>query len=257
MNDCVECHEPEDFHTCSSCHDDHGSAELAAVPFDDLVLLTGDVPQPGYIPVNEILPYRDQPGTHVALLDFLGERGVEQFESVTLASRDGGFVTFEYPNLTREALLMPHVDGLRFAAENLHVSTWLKGVWRIVVVGSDRPLTVDGRATSIGRLLLGSTRSLTLEQADVMFKSPTDGQIREAKTASRVEGVAVTDVVTNPDMQGLWVLDDAGQEHVLNMEEADQALLALLRERSELVLVLPQRSRAQWVEGVVEIRSQR
>ena len=109
---------------------------MANVPFDDLILLQGDVPEPGYIPVNDILPYRDQPGTHVALLDFLAEQGVTEFESVTLASRDEGWITIERANLTAEALLMPHVDGVRFAAENLHVSTWLKGVWRIIVVGA-------------------------------------------------------------------------------------------------------------------------
>lgn len=37
MNDCAECHEPEKFHTCATCHDDHGSAEMANVPFDDLI----------------------------------------------------------------------------------------------------------------------------------------------------------------------------------------------------------------------------
>ncbi len=68
--------------------------------------------------------------------NFLAEHGAADFESVTLASRDEGFVTFAQPNLTEEALLMPHVDGLRFAAENLHVSTWLKGVWRIIIVGA-------------------------------------------------------------------------------------------------------------------------
>jgi len=60
MNDCVECHEPDKFHTCATCHDDHGSAEMSGVPFNTLVLLAGDLPEPGYIAVNDILPYRDQ-----------------------------------------------------------------------------------------------------------------------------------------------------------------------------------------------------
>ena len=257
MNDCVECHEPDEFHTCASCHDDHGSAEMASVPFDDLVLLTGDVPQPGYIPVNEILPYRDQPSTHVALLGFLAEYGVTDFESVTLASRDGGFVTFERPNLTGEAWLMPHVDGLRFAAENLHVSTWLKGVWRIVVVGADRPLVVDGQRTSMGRLLLGPTRSVTIEQTDVMLKSESDGQIRKGKTASRIEGAAIGDIVNDQEFRQLWIRDAGGQERTLTAEEAEGALVALVRDRPEVTLVLPGRSRAQWVTSVVEIRSLR
>jgi hypothetical protein len=254
MNDCVECHKPDKFHTCSTCHDDHGSAVMVNVPFDDLILLAGDVPQPGYIPINDILPYRDQPGTHVALLDFLAERGVADFESVTLASRDGGFVTIERPNLTEEGLLMPYVDGVRFAAENLHVSTWLKGVWRIVVVGKDRPLTIDGQRTSIGRLLLGPTRSVTIEQTDVMLRSETDGQIRKAKTASRIEGAGLADTVGDPGFDTLLVRDAGGAEHTLTAAEARGAVLA--QREDQVVLVLPGRGRSQWIAGVVELVSE-
>lgn len=256
MNECVTCHDPETFHTCDACHDDHGSAEMAGVPFNALVWLAGDVPKGGYIPINEIVPYRDQPGTHVALLDFLARHGAEDFESVTLASRDGGFVTFERSHLTGDALLMPHVDGMRFAAENLHVSTWLKGISRIIVVGTQRPLTVDGYHTSIGRLMLGPTRSLTVEQTNVMLKSETDGQIRRAKTAARVEGVPVAAIVDDPGFERLVVHDAAGQEHVLTAKEAGDALLAQLRGRPEVVLVLPGQSRALWVMDVVEIASE-
>jgi hypothetical protein len=254
MNDCVACHEPDKFHTCATCHDDHGSAEMAGVPFNTLVLLAGDVPEPSYIAVNDILPYRDQPGTHVALLDFLSDHGVEDFQQVTLASRDEGFVTFERPNLTEEALLMPHVDGLRFAAENLHVSTWLKGVWRIIVVGGDKPLTIDGQATSIGRLLLGPTRSVTIEQTDVMLRSETDGEIRKGKTASRIEGAGLADIFGDPGFDLLLVRDAEGKEHRLTAKDAAGAVLAQLN--GKVVLVLPGRGRAQWISGVVEIVSE-
>jgi hypothetical protein len=254
MNDCVECHEPEKFHTCDSCHDDHGSAEMASVPFDDLILLQGDVPEPGYIPVNDILPYRDQPGTHVKLLDFLAEQGVSEFESVTLSSRDEGWVTVERDNLTAEALLLPHVDGVRFAAENLHVSTWLKGVWRIIVVGPDKPLTLDGYRTSIGRLLLGPTTSVTVEQTDVMLRSEADGQIRKAKTASRIEGAGLADIVADPGFDTLLVRDASGGEHTLTAAEARGAVLAQMGRQT--VLVLPSRGRAQWIADVVELVSE-
>ncbi len=253
MNDCVECHEPAKFHTCDSCHDEHGSAEMANVPFDDLILLQGDVPEPGHIPVNDILPYRDQPGTHVALLDFLTEHGVTEFESVTLASRDEGWITVERANLTSEALLLPHVDGVRFAAENLHVSTWLKGVWRIVVVSADRPLTLDGYRTSIGRLLLGPTVSVTIEQTDVMLRSEADGQVRQAKTASRIEGAGLADIVADPGFDTLLVRNATGGEHTLTAAEARGAVLAQMGD--SVVLVLPGRGRAQWIADVVELVS--
>jgi hypothetical protein len=256
MNDCVACHDAEHFHTCASCHDDHGSAEMANLPFNALVHLAGDAPQGGFIPVNEIVPYRDQPGTHVSLLHFLAEHGVEDFETVTLASRDGGFVTLDRANLTDEALLMPHVDGIRFAAENLHVSTWLKGISDIIIVGADRPLTVDGYHTSFGRLLMGPTRALTIDQTDVMLKSETDGEIRKAKTAARIEGVPVESIVDDPSFEQLTVRNAAGETYTFSAKEARNALLAQLRGRAEVVLILPEQGRAQWVNDVVEISSQ-
>jgi hypothetical protein len=257
MNDCVECHEPETFHTCASCHDDHGSAELANVPFNSLVQLAGDIPQEGLIAINDILPYRDQPGTHITLVDFLTSQGIDDFESVTLTSRDGGYVTIDRDNLTAEALLMPHTDGIRFAAENLHVSTWLKGISKIVVVGKERPLTIDGYATSYGRLLNGPTQSLTIDQTDVMYASQTDGEIRSAKTAARIEGVPIGSIVENPKFEELLVRDGEGVTHTLAAADARGALLAQLRGRPEVVLVLPRLGRGDWIGSVTEIVSER
>ncbi len=254
MNDCAECHDTVDFHTCATCHDDHGAIEMTNVPFYAVVALTGDVPDPGYVLIDDILPYRDQPHTHIPLLDFLAEQGVTDFESVTLASDDGGFVTVERPNLTSEALLMPYEDGIRFAAEDLHISTWLKGIRRIIVVGAETPLVMDGQATSMGRLLLGPTRHVTVEETDVMLKSEDDGQIRRGKTASRIECVAVETLVTHPNFESLAIEDHAGQTHTLTTADASGACLALLR--GKVTLVLPARSRAQWITDVVEVTSQ-
>jgi hypothetical protein len=254
MNDCRECHEPEDFHNCQTCHDAHGAASLPMVPFDDLLLLQGDVPEAGYIPINDILPYQEYTRTHMALLDFLAQQKVTDLESVTLASRDEGFVTIEQPNLTPSALLMPHVDGMRFADENLHVSTWLKGVWRMIVVGKEKPLQIDGQPTSIGRLLLGPTRSVTIEQTDVMFRSLADGQVRKAKTASRIEGAPIEVLVAHPGFARLVVRDRHGQEKILTAEEAQGAVL--LQVRNRVTLVLPTRNSSQWIADVVEIVSE-
>ncbi|NLF12927.1 MAG: hypothetical protein GX597_14145 [Anaerolineaceae bacterium] len=255
MNECVECHEPDVFHTCETCHDEHGSAALLNVPFDDLIMLSGDFPEPGYVAVNEILPYRDQPGAYVGLLDFLAERGVGDFQTVTLTSRDEGFVTLYRDNLTAGAMLLPHTDGVRFAAEELHVSTWLKGVWRMILVGSETPLTIDGQATSIGRLLLGPTRSVTVEETEVMLKSETDGQIRRGRTAARIEGAPVEELAGGSDFQALVVRDAGGGERTLTAEEARGGLLAQLGSR--VTLVLPGRGRSEWIGDVVAIEMQR
>jgi hypothetical protein len=227
---------------------------MAEVPFTSLVQFAGDVPKPGTLRVNEILPYRDQPNTLVSLSQFLSDQGVEQYESVTLVSSDGAAVTLEPSNLTAEAMLLPYMDGIRFAAENLHISTWLKGITRIVVIGVDRPLTIDGQATSVGRLLLGPTGSATIEQTDVMLKSAEDGQIRKAKTLSRIDGAPLETLVANPAFLRLLVRDRAGRQYELTSDDAAGALVTQMW--GQVVLVLPERGRAKWVADVVEITSQ-
>ena len=251
---CVKCHEAEEQHTCSTCHDAHGGIEMSAVPFDGLVWLLGDVPKPGYMDINDILPYRDQPDTFVTLLDFMAKQEVEDWESITMASLDGSIVTVDRANITEEAVLVPHKDGMRFAAMNLHISTWLKGVTRFTVVGKDTPLTIDGQATSIGRVLLGPTLSVTVEETDVMLKSEEDGQIRKAKTASRLDGAPVASLVANPGFQRLIVRDKTGREQTLSAEEAAGA--ALVQTWGKTVLVLPSRGRGLWIQDVVQITSQ-
>jgi hypothetical protein len=253
-SECVQCHKPEDMHTCSTCHDAHGGIEMSKVPFDAIVWLLGDVPKPTYLRINEILPYVDQPNTFVTLLDFLAQQGVEDWESVTLASLDGTLVTVDRANITADAVLLPHMDGLRFAAPNLHISTWIKGISRITVVGKETPLTIDGQATSIGRVLLGPSVSVTVEETDVMLKSPEDGEIRKAKTASRREGASLDSLVAHPDFQRLVVRDKAGQEHTLTADEAAGAVL--VQTWGTTVLILPARGRGLWITDVVQITSQ-
>jgi hypothetical protein len=124
-------------------------------------------------------------------------------------------------------------------------------VVRIIVVGPDKPLRIDGRPTSIGRLLIGPTTSVTVEETDVMLKSPDDGQVRAAKTAGRIEGAPLAALVADPDFDQLVVRDSQGQAHALSAGEAAGALLA--QRRGQVVLVLPERGQPQWIEGVVEI----
>ncbi len=254
MVECAECHTAASFHTCATCHDEHGSATLEGFPFYAGVILAGDVPSPGYVRFNEILPYRDHPYTHKPLLTYLAEQGVTDFESVTLSSNDGGFVTIARADLTAEALLLPYADGLRFAAQDLHISTWLKGITRMIVVGPGRSLTLDGQAISIGQLLLGPTVEVTVEQADVMLQSAEDDTVRRAKTASRIVGVPLANHLATPGSERLIVTDTSGTQRILEGEKAVGALLAQLR--GETILVLPNHARNQWIVGVAEIRSE-
>jgi len=254
MNECAECHQAKDYHSCDTCHDDHGAVELTDVPFFALVEINGDVPEPGFILLDDILPYREQPHTHILLEDFLEQQGVDDFESVTLTSPDGGFITINKDQLSKNALLMPYEDGIRFASEDLHVSTWLKGIRGFIVVGKDKPLQINGEATSIGRLLLGPTESVTVEQATVMFKSEEDGKIREAYTASRIQGIPINKLFNNESFQSLVVIDKAGECHTIPYEEIKTAILAPIH--GELNLVIPEHGRSQWIEGIKSIEIQ-
>jgi hypothetical protein len=253
MDDCADCHAPQTFHTCSTCHDDHGAVEMINVPFYAGVTLEGDVPAPGYVLLNDVLPYRDQPHTHIPVLDFLTQQDASNFESITLASLDGGFVTVTRENLTPQALLMPYTDGIRFAAEDLHISTWVKGIRRVIVVGAATPLLIDGRATSMGRLLLGPTLELTVEQANVMLQIEEGGEIRRAQVGARIQGVPLSALVANPAFTELIVRDSAGQEYRFSSEETRGAVLAQFR--GPITLVLPERGRTQWVANVVAMES--
>ena len=254
VNRCLSCHEVDEMHTCQKCHDAHGGIEMPDIPFNALVQLAGDFPEPGVVQLNQILPYADQPETSIALTQFLLDRGVEQFESVTLSAPDGAAVTLEPANLSDKAVLLPHKDGIRFFAEDLHISTWLKGVTRVIVVGMEKPLTIDGTPTSIGRLLLGPTSSATVEQTDVMLKSDEDGEIRKAKTLSRVEGALLEPLLSNPAYARLLVRDKSGHQVEVKREDTHGALLTQMW--GQTVLVLPERGRAKWVADVVDIVSQ-
>jgi len=120
MNECAECHSGDEFHTCDTCHDEHGSSELTNIGFYEVIELTGDVPDPSFVRVNELLPNQDEKGTFVTVKDFLSQYGVDRFESVSFITSDGGIATIEAQYLDEEAMLLPYVDSIRFASESLH-----------------------------------------------------------------------------------------------------------------------------------------
>jgi hypothetical protein len=251
MVECVECHEPQDFHTCQTCHDDHGAIELVEVPFYNWILFSGDVPKPDFVEINQVLPYRDQPNTMISVLDFLSSQGVEDFERVGLYSDDGGVVLIEKSELTQDAYLMPYKDGIRFACEDLHVSTWIKGIRKIIVIGAETPLTIAGEQTSLGRLMSEKTVKVTVEATNVMLVSAVDGKTRKAVTALQLEGIALADVMEIGASDQFQVVDQNGKTVQLSADEARTGVL--VRIRGVLTLVLPDRGRSLWIENVVEI----
>ncbi|MBC7248900.1 MAG: hypothetical protein H5T62_01320 [Anaerolineae bacterium] len=241
--------------SCADCHDLHGAIEWAEAPFQSQIWLLGDVPQPTYFLVNELLPYRHQErDTALPLLDFLADNGVTDFEQVALESLDGGLVVIDRRFVSEHSLLVPYLEGLRFKDENQHESTWLKGVRWIIVVGKDTPLTIDGQATSMGRLLLGGRTTTVTERGNVaMYKSELDGQIYEGLYTHRYTGVLLTDLLSNPDFTVLVVTDARGRVTEFDAESARGAILAQVSGRT--TLVLPELARGQWVTDVVSIEA--
>ena len=251
LHSCLECHEGEDLHSCATCHDEHGDAVLSGITFDEVIELAGDVPSPGPVAAAKIVPRDAGPPGGLPLLDFLATQGAEPIERVVLFSGDGSQASMTRQELDDDSLLMPHTDGVRFADENHHYSTWLKGLTRIVVVGEDRPLRIDGQDTSIGRLLLGQTSSVTVEETEVMLADPNGDSIRRAHTARRLEGIPLLDVVDVKQDEVIVLHCADGLQRSITAAEASDALL--VQELDGVTLVLPDRGRAAWSSRVVEV----
>jgi hypothetical protein len=251
MQNCGECHQSKDFHTCETCHNAHGSATLSGLAFNSTIRLTGDVPAEKLIPSNHIFLDENQQLDEITITDFLKKYGVEKFSSITLYSDDGGFTTIESDQLGETSFLVPYEDSIRFADENLHVSTWLKGISKIIVVGEKKNLTIGGKQASFGKLLLMDTVQFTVEQAPVMLKNSSDGLIRTGYTAERMEGVEVSKVIEikGESDYSLKLIDGTIQS--LTGSELINSKLVLIG--SDIVLVFPDKSRNAWVKQIVSI----
>ena len=252
MNECAECHTTEEFHMCDTCHDDHGSVEFSGVPFSSIVNFTGDVPDPSFLKINAIIPDQENVGTHITVPDLLAQQGVEDFESVTFMSNDGGSATVEAQYLDETAMLVPYVDGIRFASEIVHASSWLKGIVKIVVVGQETPLLIDGEATSIGRLLLGDQMQVTIEGTDVML-ADDDGNLSHAFVANWIQGAPLISLLKNKTPEEITVTDVSGNTITLSGEEVTNAVITMIYDK--VTLVLPDRGRSAWPVDIVEIES--
>jgi hypothetical protein len=251
MHECAECHETEDFHTCETCHNEHGSAILAGLNLYSLVHLTGDVPITKFISTNQFFLEEKQKIGQVTVNDFLIQHGVDDFASITFASNDGGFTTVFRDQLSDTSFLLPYEDGVRFADENLHVSTWIKGINKIIVVGNQKVITVGGVAYSIGELMMMDTVRFTVEQAQVMLKSEQDGNIRSGFTAERLEGIELNGILRF-SANDVFRVDSIEGESIEKIgEELDGAKLVQIG--TEIVLVFPEKSRNQWIFGVSAI----
>ncbi|MFW5714371.1 MAG: hypothetical protein ACOCYU_06855 [Brevefilum sp.] len=252
MNDCAECHNGTDFHRCETRHDDHGAVELAGVQVFEGVDLTGDVPDPTFFRVNEAMPNQQNMGTHITLFEFLSQNGVENFESVTFITNDGGLATIEYEHLDETAMLVPYIDGVRFVTESVHSSTWLKAISRIIVVGIEKPLTIDGMSTSIGRLLIGETTRITVEGSNVMLTDEA-GETSHALVANWAEGARLLPLLETSEPNSILVTNASGEKTELFFDEIQDAIIAIVRD--SVTLVLPDRGRSVWPTDIVKIES--
>ena len=119
------------------------------------------------------------------------------------------------------------------------------------MVGLEQNLTINGVSTSPGRLLLGPTRQVIVDNARVMFASEVDGEIREAETAARVWGAALIDLAPAEGYTSVLVQDGDGEEYRYDPEQV--RLAVLVPQDDGLTLVVPGESRSGWVSDVVEL----
>ena len=251
MHDCAECHESEDFHMCDTCHNEHGSADLADLNFYSVLHVTGDVPEEKYFSIYQMFSKRNEESNKILVFDFLAEMGVDDFESLTFCTNDGGFSTITKENLGETSYLLPYEEGMRFADEALHVSTWLKGVNKIIVVTGEGNLVIDGQEYSFGRLLLSETVQFTVEEAPVMLVNEELGTLKTGNTATRLEGVPLCQLIDFDENIQFEVTLDDGTTEIINGEDALNAKLALIGEH--INLVFPEKGRSQWIAGVESI----
>ena len=238
---------------CADCHQLHGAINLDDVPFNALVLLTGDVHEPKLIGVNDILPYRYAGETSAALLEFLAQNGVEDFKEVSLISTDGGIVTLERQYLSDRSLLLSFLESIRFQDDGLHVSTWLKGINKIIVVGEERPIIIDARATSMGRLLRENTLTVIAERGYPMYRSEVDGQVRKGEYSHLHTGAPISEVVAHPDFTTLTVTDSQGETYTIDNRQAEQAIITIYYGKP--TLLFPELHRGDWISDVVRVES--
>ena len=238
---------------CVDCHQLHGAINLDEVPFNSFVLLTGDVPEPKLISVNDILPYRYAGEVGVSLPDFLANNGVEDFKEVSLISTDGGIVTLERQHVSERSLLLPYLESIRFQDDGLHVSTWLKGINEIIVVGEKLPIIIDGRATSMGRLLRENTLTVVSERSYPMYRSEENGEVRKGEYSHLHTGASIRDVVARRDFATLTVTDAAGETYTIQARDAEQAILTIYYGKP--TLLLPELHKGEWVSDVARVVS--
>lgn len=251
MHECAECHDTEEFHMCDTCHNEHGSADLANLNFYSVLHVTGDVPEEQYFSIYQMFSKRNEESNKINVIDFLADMGVEEFESVTFSTNDRGFSTITRENLGETSYLLPYEEGMRFADEALHVSTWLKGVIKIIVVTGEENLTVNGTGYSFGELLLNDTVQFTVEEAPVMLANEELGTMKTGSTATRLEGVELSELADIGTTSSVTITLEDGSTQTISGEEAGNAKLAMIGDG--IVLVFPDKGRSQWIENITSL----
>jgi len=126
-----------------------------------------------------------------------------------------------------------------------------RGIARIIIISEEKPLQIGDEQTSIGRLLLSKTTSITVEEAKVMFRSEEDGLTREAITSSRVEGAAVTDLLQLENYENVTFTLQDGSTIILPVEEIKDGILT--KQNTSVVLIIPGQGRSDWVFDIIKI----
>lgn len=249
MHECAACHDTEEFHSCDTCHKEHGSADMANLNFYSVLYVTGDVPEEKYLPIYQMFSKRYHAENKINVIDFLADMGVDDFESVTFCTNDRGFSTITRENLGKTSYLLPYEEGMRFADEALHISTWLKGVNKIIVVTGEENLTVNGIGYSFGELLLSDTVQFTVEEAPVMLSNEALGTMKTGSTATRLEGVELSKLAEVQSTSNITIMLEDGSAQTIYGEDALEVKLAMISDG--IVLVFPDKGRAQWIENVI------
>jgi hypothetical protein len=250
MHECAECHEGEDFHSCDTCHNDHGSVTLEEIDFYSTLQITGDVPREVYLSLNKVFLNNENKIDKINISDLLHDYEINNFEKIILYTNDGGFVTISNENLDANSFLVPYENGIRFIDESLHESTWLKSIVKIIIISSESKLHVNGVPISYGELLPEEAVEFTVERAKVTYKNYDDGITKSAETATRLEGVQLLSIISPESGQDIEVITNENV-FIIEMKDAIKSKISLIDD--QIVVVFPITSRKEWIYGVKEI----
>lgn len=246
---------------CSECHEGHGSVVNPEVNVNGTIVFTGDTPKDEFIPVSDIFTLKQidlvtlksqndegVPSRGVPVVDFLKAHGVSDFEKIILYADDFE-VTVAKDQMNDETVFVPHTYSVRILSSNMPVSTWLKNIKTIVVVGSESgdSISLNGKDISFGEMLDNGVQSMVNNRR-------TNGYVYQDKSYQFeagyvVTGISVKDLLFKEGYTDFSKVTVKGSdEKTYARDEVLKGSLFLTRDQGSIKLATADKTRPNWTD---------